>query len=73
MMDMGMMGIGMIFSMILWVLLIGTVIYGVYSLTSRGIEKKEDSGIKILKERFARGEIDEEEYEKRSLTLRKRL
>jgi putative membrane protein len=73
MMDMGMMGIGMIISMILWVLLIGTVIYGVYSLISKGIEKKEDSAIKILKERFARGEIDEEEYEKRSLTLRKKL
>jgi putative membrane protein len=73
MMDMGMMGIGMIFSMILWVLLLGAVIYGVYSLISKGIEKKEDSAIKILKERFARGEIDEEEYEKRSVTLRKKL
>jgi putative membrane protein len=73
MMDMGMMGIGMIFGMILWVLLLGAVIYGVYSLISKGIEKKEDSAIKILKERFARGEIDEEEYEKRSVTLRKKL
>jgi putative membrane protein len=72
-MDMGMMSIGMIFSMILWVLLIGAVIYVIYSLISKGIEKKEDSEITILKERFARGEIDEEEYEKGSLTLRKKL
>lgn len=56
----GMMGFGMGFGIIFWVLLIAMV---VYLLTSREkAEKREDSATKILNERYAKGEISREEY-----------
>lgn len=63
---------GMIFYMILQILFWGLVIYGALTLIMKAIEKKEDPGLKILKERFAKGEITEEEYEEKSKILRKK-
>jgi putative membrane protein len=67
MMMMSMMGWGMQLFMIL---LYGLIIYGILSLIMKAFEKKEDPAILILKERFARGEISQEEYEERSRYLK---
>lgn len=77
-MGMGGMMSGMgIIGMLFWIIILGLLFYGVYLLfarMSRGPERKpEETRMRdtsdILKERLARGEIDEEEYER----LKKRL
>jgi putative membrane protein len=65
-----MMGGGII-NMILWILLLGFVIYGVMMLVMKPFEKKEDSSLQVLRERYARGEIDEQEFEQRKSVLQK--
>lgn len=74
---MSMMGPGWgILSMIFWILIIGLIIYGVLTLILKPFEKNngssgspslktEDSAFLILRERYARGEINEEEYERK--------
>jgi putative membrane protein len=57
------------FMWIFWILLIVIVIW-VINNTTRGT-KKEDSPLDILKKRYARGEIDEQEYESRRKELEK--
>jgi putative membrane protein len=72
-MMMSMMGSwGMVFYMILQILFLGLVIYGALTLIMKAIEKKEDPALKILKERFAKGEITEEELEEKRGILRKK-
>lgn len=67
---MGMMGPGWgLFMMVFWVLIIGLVIYAVLLLVSKTFEKKEDPALKILKEQFARGDIDQDEYERKRAVL----
>jgi putative membrane protein len=51
--------------------ILGLVIYGIYRLVTTRATKKEDGALSILKEQFARGEISEEEYEKRKRMLTK--
>ena len=63
----GFMGIGMI---LFFVLLVLAIVWMVTALTrsSRGYADhpppREDAGLRILRERYARGEIDHEEYER---------
>ena len=75
---MSMMSGGMILSMILWVIAVGLIIYGIVLFTmkqaakkenSSAAEKREDSSLEILRERFARGEINEQEFEERKVFL----
>jgi putative membrane protein len=66
---MSMMGWG-IFNTIFWVLIVGVVIYAVLSLITEFFKKKEDPALKLLRERFARGEISEEELEQRKIVLK---
>jgi putative membrane protein len=69
---MGMMGPGWgLLTMLFWIAVIGLLIYGVLLVVSKTFEKKEDPSLKILKERYARGEIDHEEYERMKITLSK--
>jgi len=72
-------GYGMGFGMILWwavvIGLIVLVIYGLTNIFRNQPSKKEfnnnDSSLEILKERFAKGEINEEEYENKKKILLK--
>lgn len=75
---MSMMGEGMILNMLIWIIVLGLIIYGIVLLImklgtqkadSPLFEKQGDSAIEILRERFARGEIDEQEFEKRKKFL----
>ncbi|GLB62097.1 SHOCT domain-containing protein [Cytobacillus sp. NCCP-133] len=61
-----MMGYGMMLSMLFWIVLIGFALYGFILLIMKPFEKnKSNNALTILKERFARGEIDAEEYNER--------
>ena len=60
----GMPAVGMVLGIIFWLL----VLYGLFVLVSTivkrgaGPAKKEESAMDILKKRYARGEIDAEEF-----------
>jgi putative membrane protein len=80
-MMMSMMGSGWgILNMIFWILIVGLVIYSVLTLIMKPFEKKdnslssfdkkEDSALQILRERFARGELTEEEFHHKIALLR---
>ncbi|WP_372869479.1 SHOCT domain-containing protein [Planomicrobium okeanokoites] len=75
---MSMMGGGMVLGMVFWVIVLGLIIYGIVLFTmkqaakkenSSAVEKREDSSMEILRERFAHGEIDEQEFEERKAFL----
>ncbi|MFZ3580138.1 SHOCT domain-containing protein [Virgibacillus sp. DJP39] len=67
---MSMMGGSMILNMVLWIIVLGFVIYGIVLLISKPFEKKENTSIQILKERFAQGEIDAQEYDDKKARLK---
>ena len=76
MMGPGMMGgYGTMFLMpILWVVVIGLIIWAVVAATRRSGEsasnaRSTDSAMEILKRRYARGEINKEEYEEKKKDL----
>lgn len=76
---MGMMNIGMFLNMLFWIMVIGFAIYGIILLIMKPFDKSRDSGdqrnqgnaLDILMERFAKGEIDEDEYEQKKKILLK--
>lgn len=59
-------GMGVI-GMLFWIIVLGLLFYGVYILIAKASEKpkdaRSDNSLQILKERLARGEINEDEYE----------
>ena len=60
----GMWGIGMMFFMLLfWGLIIVGVVLGIRWLINQGKESRSDSALEILRQRYARGEINKEEFE----------
>ncbi len=77
----GMMGPGMMggsglmgFMIILWIVVIGLIIWVTVAAVNRPVKSgdtnlSEDSPIEILKRRYARGEIDKEEYETKKKDL----
>ncbi len=61
----GMMGFGMGFGAIIMILFWGAIIWLVISLINTGTRKSEEtpeSALDILKKRYARGEITQEQY-----------
>lgn len=70
---MSMMGAGMFWMMLFWIIVIGLVIYAILLLITKVFSKKqEDPAMEILRERFARGEIDQEEFEEKKAALLKK-
>jgi putative membrane protein len=66
----GMWGVGMMFFMLLfWALVIVGVVLGIRWLISQGKESRSDSALEILRQRYARGEINKEEFEARKKDL----
>ena len=67
---MGMWGIGMMFVMLLfWVLVIIAIVLGVRWLTRQGTSSRNDTALEILRQRYARGEIDKDEFDARRKAL----
>jgi putative membrane protein len=64
-------GIGMmLFMLLFWALVIVGVVLGIRWLLSQGKESRSDSTLEILRQRYARGEINKEEVEARKKDLR---
>jgi putative membrane protein len=63
-------GIGMMLMMLVfWGLIIVGLVLGIRWLVTQGKEPRADSPLDILKRRYARGEIDKEEYEAKKRDL----
>ncbi len=63
-------GWGMMAMMFLfWVLFIVGLIVGIRWLVGKGKEQKQDSAIEILRQRYARGEINKDEFEAKKKDL----
>jgi putative membrane protein len=63
-------GLGMMAMMLLfWAIVIIGLIIGIRWLLGKGREVRSDSALQILRERYARGEINNEEFEARKKDL----
>ena len=63
-------GWGMMAMMFLfWVLFIVGLIVGIRWLVGKGKEQKQDSALEILRQRYARGEINKDEFEAKKKDL----
>ena len=57
-------GIGMMLMMLVfWGLIIVALVLGVRWLLTQGREPRSDSALDILRQRYARGEIDKDQFE----------
>ena len=63
-------GFGMMIMMILfWVLIIVAVVLGIRWLIGQGKDSRSDSALEILRQRYARGDINKDEFESRKRDL----
>jgi putative membrane protein len=63
-------GVGMMFMMLLfWILVIAALVLGIRWLMGQGKEARSDSALEILRQRYARGEINKEEFEAKKRDL----
>ena len=69
----GFLGIGMILVLVmvllLWVLVIVGLVVGIRWLLRKGKVPEPDSALEILRQRFARGELNKEEFEEKKKDL----
>jgi putative membrane protein len=57
-------GLGMmLFMMVFWVLVIAGLVLGIRWLVTQGRESRSDTALDILRQRYARGEINKEEFD----------
>lgn len=76
-MGQGMMGYGYGFNWIaavlqtiLFVVFLGLIVFGIYYFIGGGRLKSSDSSLDILKERYAKGEINKEDYDRMKKELK---
>jgi len=55
--------------LVFWGLVIGLIVFAVRGFSNRPDSPAGQNALDVLKERYARGEIDEEEYERRKTKL----
>jgi putative membrane protein len=60
----------MVVESLIWVLVAAAIVIGVVVLVRGGVGTGRDSARRILEERFAKGEIDEDEFNRRVTALR---
>lgn len=65
------MGIGMILWIVLLAVIIGAIVVVMNRAQSRGDAPRSESADELLRRRFAGGEIDADEYERRLALLRR--
>ncbi len=66
----GMWGIGMMVMMLIfWGVVIAGIVLGIRWLVTQGRESRTDNALEILRQRYARGEIDKEEFEAKKRDL----
>ncbi len=66
---MPMMGFGMLFMALFWVVLIVGVVLAVKWFMGQGGASREDSPLEILKKRYAKGALTKQEFEERKRDL----
>jgi len=67
------MGHGMGFGWIIWIVVIVLIIFllvKLYGSQNNSTGREEDRALEILKERYAKGEIDKQEFEEKKKDLR---
>ena len=59
----GVWGIGMmLFMLVFWGLVVAGIVFAIRWLVQQGRSSRSDAALEILRERYARGEIDREEF-----------
>lgn len=64
-----MMGIGLFGMILFWGLLIAGIVFLIRWFMGETVIKREDSALEILKKRYARGEINKQEFDERKRDL----
>jgi putative membrane protein len=59
----GMMGIGFVFMILFWAVIVGLIVWGVRHFSRRHNYSGNDSAMEIARQRYARGEISKEQFE----------
>jgi putative membrane protein len=60
----------MLMMLVFWGLVIAGLVFGVRWLAGQGPSSRRDEALEILRQRYARGEIDKQEFETRKRDLR---
>ena len=58
------MGLGMFFMILFWVIVIALIVWFINKASDRGETSEKKRPLDIVKERYAKGEISKEEFEK---------
>ena len=66
---MPMMGIGLLGMILFWGLLIAGTVFLIRWVIGETVIKREDSALEILKKRYARGEINKQEFDEHGFLL----
>ena len=57
-------GLGMALGLIVWILVVAAIVWALFALFSGRSNRREETPLEILERRYARGEIDEAEFER---------